>query len=253
MLQPRRYGGYEVGLDDFLRVVMEVGRADPGDRLGDVPRLGPRVPVRGVLRRDRAGRDVPRRRPRRDPVAEHPARHAHARSTDGWMLERRVGLRLRLHLRHPHDGGRRSTPPGRSRSSSCRSSNAARLDDWGGGQTLGLGRQRLQLGPRSPTCSCRRTGCSRTAGRTTSCRRRHARLPHPRQPDVPVPHAHPVLGRAGVGDGRRRARHARRVRAADPRAADELPAADAADRVARLPAVVRRGTGARRHRRAARC
>ena len=29
MLQPRRYGGYEVGLDDFLRVVIEVSRADP--------------------------------------------------------------------------------------------------------------------------------------------------------------------------------------------------------------------------------
>jgi 3-hydroxy-9,10-secoandrosta-1,3,5(10)-triene-9,17-dione monooxygenase len=29
MLQPRRYGGYEVGLDEFLRVVMEVSRADP--------------------------------------------------------------------------------------------------------------------------------------------------------------------------------------------------------------------------------
>jgi 3-hydroxy-9,10-secoandrosta-1,3,5(10)-triene-9,17-dione monooxygenase len=29
MLQPRRYGGYEIGLDEFLRVVMEVSRADP--------------------------------------------------------------------------------------------------------------------------------------------------------------------------------------------------------------------------------
>ncbi len=29
MLQPRRYGGYEVGLDAFLRVVIEVSRADP--------------------------------------------------------------------------------------------------------------------------------------------------------------------------------------------------------------------------------
>jgi 3-hydroxy-9,10-secoandrosta-1,3,5(10)-triene-9,17-dione monooxygenase len=29
MLQPRRYGGYEIGLDDFFRVVIEVSRADP--------------------------------------------------------------------------------------------------------------------------------------------------------------------------------------------------------------------------------
>src|SRR5690606_13895246 len=29
MLQPRRYGGYEIGLDDFLRVVIEISRADP--------------------------------------------------------------------------------------------------------------------------------------------------------------------------------------------------------------------------------
>ena len=28
MLQPRRYGGYEIGMDEFLRVVMEVSRAD---------------------------------------------------------------------------------------------------------------------------------------------------------------------------------------------------------------------------------
>ncbi len=28
MLQPRRYGGYEVGLDDFLRVIVEIARAD---------------------------------------------------------------------------------------------------------------------------------------------------------------------------------------------------------------------------------
>jgi 3-hydroxy-9,10-secoandrosta-1,3,5(10)-triene-9,17-dione monooxygenase len=29
MLQPRRYGGYEMPLDDFFRVVLEVSRADP--------------------------------------------------------------------------------------------------------------------------------------------------------------------------------------------------------------------------------
>lgn len=30
MLQPHRYGGYEIPLDGFLRVVMEISRADPG-------------------------------------------------------------------------------------------------------------------------------------------------------------------------------------------------------------------------------
>jgi 3-hydroxy-9,10-secoandrosta-1,3,5(10)-triene-9,17-dione monooxygenase len=29
LLQPRRYGGYELGLDDFFRVVIEIGRGDP--------------------------------------------------------------------------------------------------------------------------------------------------------------------------------------------------------------------------------
>jgi 3-hydroxy-9,10-secoandrosta-1,3,5(10)-triene-9,17-dione monooxygenase len=135
ILQPRRYGGYQFGLETFLRVIVEIGRGDPGSAwglclaTGHALHLASFYPERG--QEEIFGSDGEFRCPQRA------VPHGKAVPVDGgWQVSGRwdyaSGITWSTHFMgtvFAPDGQIVVTVP---------VEDVTVLDDWGGGRTIGL-------------------------------------------------------------------------------------------------------------------
>jgi 3-hydroxy-9,10-secoandrosta-1,3,5(10)-triene-9,17-dione monooxygenase len=135
ILQPRRYGGYQFGLDTFLRVVVEIGRGDPGSAWGlclasgHALHLASFYPEQG--QEELFGPEGEFRCPQRA------VPHGHADPVDGgWRVsgswDYSSGITWSTHFM-----GTVFAPDGQIVVTVPRD-RVTVLDDWGGGRTLGL-------------------------------------------------------------------------------------------------------------------
>ena len=145
-LQPRRYGGYEFGLDTFIKLITEISHGDAAT--GWSLCLARTTLARRLLVLPaRPGRALRARRQLRAPARRRPGRRR--RSTAATVQGRGLLLgRHALHALHrdavgpsPHDPGAPPMPL------ACviPSGEYTILDDWGGGQQLGLQGTRIEL------------------------------------------------------------------------------------------------------------
>ena len=136
VLQPRRFGGLELGLQAFLRVAVELSRGCPSSGWVYAPDRRPRA-HRDHVARAGPGRAVRRRRLPL-PVLQPPGQGGAGRR----RLSRRRLVGLRLGLRHRHALHRRASPsPRRARRRPTRAGRRSRarpyaiVDNW---DTLGM-------------------------------------------------------------------------------------------------------------------
>jgi 3-hydroxy-9,10-secoandrosta-1,3,5(10)-triene-9,17-dione monooxygenase len=137
MLQPRRYGGYEITLDDFLRVVIEVSRADPSTGWAMClasAHVFQFAAFFGATAQDEMFPDdghvvIPSRNIPRGTVTP---------TDGGWILDGTwdyaSGCTYATHMM-----GVALDPDQQKQIFIIPAEQITRLDDWGGAQTLGLG------------------------------------------------------------------------------------------------------------------
>ena len=249
MLQPRMFGGYEMDLADYFRVIIEIGRGDPQTgwalclAAGHAFQIGAffSEPAQTEIFGIEGDVVIPSR--------AVPGGTA-TRVDGGWQVDgtwdycsgATYATHALLLALTPQPAG----PPER-RMVVLPRSDFEILDDWGGGRTLGLGGTRLELDPRRGEVRPRPPGRDVRLEGLRHARGRDPRLQAPRQPAVHRAVADVLLRRAELHPGRRRALRARRLHGGRARAQDELPAADAALGVGGLPALGGRGGEPDRH------
>jgi len=137
ILQPKRYGGYELGMDEFLKVVIEVSRADAATGWSMClasAHVFQFAAFFGATAQDEMFPD--------DGHVVIPSRNIPRGTTTpvegGWILDGTwdyaSGSTYATHMM-----GVGLDPNGGKQIFCIPASQATRLDDWGGGQTLGLG------------------------------------------------------------------------------------------------------------------
>ena len=214
MLVPRRYGGYEFDLPTFLRVIIEIARRLPVDRLVPLPL--------GRLTRCRSARSSRSRRRRRSSVTATSAapRSRHRR---GWRRALEDGWEL--NSTHPYSSGAPysthymgqtflpQTEPDAAAGHPALRRAPRPVDD-----ARRLGRHARAEGQRLAQRPARERAHPRALRAREHVDGRHRRerrdtgVPAARQPDVRRAHAQLLPVRALRGDGRRREGRARGVR-----------------------------------------
>ena len=254
MLQPRRYGGYELALDDFFRVVIEVSRADPATGWAMCLASAHVFQFAAFFGATAQDEMFPEDGHVVIPSRNIPRGGSVTPVEGGWVLDGTwdyaSGCTYATHMM-----GVALDPDGQKKIFIVPAEHIRVLDDWGGGRTLGLGGS----GSNSVVIDKAFVPTYRLQPYVW----KDYEIPPEGTPGYQI-HGNPMylartltlfwgeLAAIMVGAARR---HARRVRTTHPRAVHELSAADAAHRVARLPALVRGSAGADRHRRVrtARC